>query len=346
MAQVTLDDVIDSEPRPSVWKDKTPTIGVSTTPTMGCPANTPRPRNCALVLLLLQVVGAWVSRSPPARSSRLNVLMTSDMVVEDRQLRFAGVSRLYSDAELLDRLSQTTVAVIGLGGVGSWSAEALCRSGVGHLVLVDLDEVCISNTNRQLHALSSTVGQMKIDAMKQRLLDINPDCNITLVHDFISTVNVRDLLEAVNADCVLDAIDGSREKAALLAACTDLKTTVVTVGGAAGRRDPTLIACNDIVHVESDKLLRTCRKELRKYYGFPAGLSFRERQKRKVRKWNIDCVYSAEEPKQVDQRNNRSFRRCDGALGTAAFVTGTFGLIAAGRIVDKIACNQLKGPRR
>ena len=257
---------------------------------------------------------------------------------------------------ILQRLQTATVAVFGLGGVGSWSAEALCRSGIGNLILVDLDDICVSNTNRQLHALSSTVGNMKIDEMKRRLQDINPTCNVTLIHDFVSEDNAHDLLQFRDNNnlptAVLDAIDGSKEKSALLAACVDLKIPVVTVGGAAGRKDPTQIFCRDLTHVSGDKLLATCRKNLRKCYGFGQGLSFRERKKKtqKLRKWNIACVYSAEEQKSLpDGRSDSdtsSLRRCDSALGTACFVTGTFGFVAAARVVNMIAENKLTLPRR
>ena len=288
----------------------------------------------------------------------------------DRRIRFGGVGRLYAAEEdptltssisddqpsdsvqaILDRLQDATVAVVGLGGVGSWAAEALCRSGVGNLILIDLDDICASNINRQLHALSSSVGNMKIDEMKRRLLDINPDCNITLIHDFISTDNVHEVIGQHNLTALLDAIDGSQEKSALLAACTDLGIPVVTCGGSAGRKDPTQILVNDLTEISGDKLLASCRKNLRKLYGFPKGMSFQEQQKKenknKKRKWNIECVYSLEEQKRLPQGSDASsLRRCDGALGTACFVTGTSGFVAAARVIDMIAENRLVAPRR
>jgi tRNA A37 threonylcarbamoyladenosine dehydratase len=251
---------------------------------------------------------------------------------------------------VIERLTRATVIVVGLGGVGSWAAEALCRSGVGNLVLIDLDDICISNTNRQIHALSSTVGKMKIEEMKRRLLDINPQCNVTLIHDFVGPDNVQDILLGLSGvSACLDAIDGARGKTSLIVACADLQIPIVTCGGSAGRTDPTKFVYDDLTRVQNDKLLAACRKDLRKDYGFKAGHSFGELQRgaKAPRKWRIPAVYSTEVPKIVPQETNgSSMRRCDGALGTACFVTGTAGFIAAGLIVDMIAKDQLKAPKR
>lgn len=276
-----------------------------------------------------------------------------DSKQEEYRLRFASVGRLYQvpGVNPLERLQQATVVVVGLGGVGSWAAEALCRSGIGNLVLIDLDDICISNTNRQLHATSSTIGKLKIEEMKRRLLDINPDCKISLVHEFVSPENVHDVIGGLGATVLVDMIDGSKEKSALLAACADLQIPVVTCGGAAGRRDPTKIVCDDLTEVTGDKLLATCRKELRKYHGFERGLPFQEKRKIKrggTRKWNIECIFSTEPQKILPAGTDlgSSFRRCDGALGTACFVTGAYGFATAARVVDMIAEGRVSPPRR
>ena len=276
---------------------------------------------------------------------------------------FPSSFRLYTDPadatvdnpnphiQVVERLSRATVVVVGLGGVGSWAAEALCRSGIGNLVLVDLDDICISNTNRQLHALSSTVGNMKIDEMKRRLSDINPQCNLTLVHDFVSEENVYDILDGISEiTACLDAIDGARGKSSLIAACAKKRIPIVTCGGSAGRTDPTQFTCQDLARVDDDKLLASCRKTLRKDYAFKGGLSFHERrsQGKKPEKWNILAVYSTERAKDLpesDGSKGGSLRRCDGALGTACFVTGTAGFIAAGKIVEMIANEKLMAPK-
>ena len=335
--------------------------------------------------------------TPPFFNQRENVISLLASVLEDSEAsssssssssivdeespqghvdRFGGVGRLYSSTStrstahvsseiILDRLRQATVVIVGIGGVGSWAAEAICRSGVGNLVLIDLDDICISNANRQIHATTSKVGQMKIDVMKQRLLDINPQCNVTLVHDFVDENNAQNILETIGPiTALIDAIDGAVAKSALIGACTDLATPVVTVGGAAGRRDPFQIICADLVDVEDDRLLSNCRKILRKKYDFPAGLSFAQKRstRRKVKKWSIACVYTREVPPPKQQplwtsedgeRGSGSgvpspsgFRLCDGSLGTACFVTGAYGFAAASLCIDMIANNKLTPPRR
>jgi len=298
-------------------------------------------------------------------------IISADISHEERNLRFSGVGRLYTlpsphsketkdppsvathnHIPIIDRLHASSVLVVGLGGVGSWAAEALCRSGIGSLMLCDLDDVCISNTNRQLHALSSSVGKMKIDVMKERLLQINPECNVTLVHDFVSSDNVESILNRLGpVTACLDAIDGSQAKSSLIAACARRKIPIVTCGGSAGRTDPTKFVCEDLTRVKGDPLLSSCRRNLRKFYGFEEGLSARDEngrfRKKNPRKWNILAVYSKEPQKSLPNgSDSSSLRRCDGALGTACFVTGTSGFVAAGQIVKMIAEDRMLLPRR
>lgn len=244
------------------------------------------------------------------------------------------------------------MAVIGLGGVGSWAAESLCRSGVGNLILIDLDDICISNTNRQLHATSSAVGKMKIDEMKSRILDINPHCNVTLIHDFVSVDNAKSLLQSLQPELTacIDAIDGSQEKTALLLACVALRIPIVTCGGAAGRMDPTQIVVDDLTKVQEDRLLFRCRKMMRQQHGFPKVGMPGSGKKSRVRNWRIPAVYSTEVQQKptvndVDD-NTSSFRTCDGALGTACFVTGTYGFVAANRCTEMIALDKLIVPKK
>jgi tRNA threonylcarbamoyladenosine dehydratase len=286
-----------------------------------------------------------------------------------RHLRFQGVGRLYETKDnvnqtifdernplaphlqIVDRLTRATVAVVGLGGVGSWATEALCRSGIGNLVLIDLDDICISNTNRQLHAMSTTVGQMKVDAMRRRLLDINPDCQITVIRDFVSTENVHTLLDSLmpNLTVCLDAIDGQTSKTALMAACVERAIPLVTCGGSAGKTDPTQIVCDDLTRANGDHLLTSCRKNLRKLYGFSQGQKMTQSKGRKPKKWGIEAVYSLEETRELPEGGDTgvsALRRCDGALGTACFVTGTCGFVAASKVIDMIATNQLIVPKK
>jgi len=286
-----------------------------------------------------------------------------DETRSQRHLRFAGVGRLYQGQSLgdtpvelgsehlqvVDRLHQSTVVVIGLGGVGSWAAEALCRSGVGNLILIDLDDIYISNTNRQLHATSTTVGQMKIEEMRRRLIDINPQCSVTNIHEFISQDNVHEILDGLlpDVDAVLDAIDTRQAKTALIAACVERGVPIVTCGGSAGMMDPTKIVVDDLTRANGDTLLRSCRKDLRKFYGFSMGAKWHE-NKGKTKKWRVPAVFSTELTKHVPQGEDKvgALRRCDGALGTACFVTGTVGFIAAGQVVEMIATNKPLRPRK
>lgn len=283
----------------------------------------------------------------------------NDETIEQRNLRFAGIGRLYSTnndsssddyLKVVDRMTKATVIVVGLGGVGSWAAEALCRSGVGSLVLIDLDDICISNTNRQLHAMSGSVGKFKIDEMANRFHNINPDCNVTLIHDFVSPENVDEILSTVqNVSACLDAIDGTRGKASLIAACARHSIPIVTCGGSAGRTDPSAFVVDDLSRASGDPLLSACRRNLRKLYGFEAGVSLKNKEgkmNKPPRKWNIRAVFSTEPQKSLPQGSDASsLRRCDGALGTGCFVTGTSGFVAAGEIVSMIAQDKLVLPR-
>lgn len=255
--------------------------------------------------------------------------------------------------DIVERLGKSTVSIVGIGGVGSWAAEAICRSGVGNIILIDLDDICTSNINRQLHALSSTVGNMKIDVMKERLLDINPTCNVTVIHDFISVDNANALVESLSSDVdvMLDCIDGQFEKTALIAAACLNNVPIVTCGGAAGRVDPTKIVCGDLSKASQCRLLFWCKKRLRDEYKlFPKGPSDPKLlKKHRVRKWKIWAVYSEEVQKTVDQSKDNSqtssLRRCDGALGTACFVTGAYGFVAASKVISMIADQELIKPK-
>lgn len=285
--------------------------------------------------------------------------------MDDWMLRFGGVARLYANKgnaqsenmtpeDVSYRLHASTVAVVGLGGVGSWAAESLCRSGVGNIILIDLDDICISNTNRQLHALTSTVGRMKIDEMKRRLTDINPRVNITLIHDFVAVETADALITSLKPELTacIDAIDGMDEKTALILACADHSVPIITCGGAAGRVDPTQIIMDDLTKVQEDRLLFRCRKSLRQDYGYPkVEMPGRNKKKKRVRNWKIPAVFSTEVQQKADNAEaqmstSSSFRTCDGSLGTAVFVTGTFGFVAATKVIEMIATDNLIVPKK
>jgi tRNA A37 threonylcarbamoyladenosine dehydratase len=283
--------------------------------------------------------------------------------MDDWMLRFGGVARLYANKgnaqsenmtpeDISYRLHASTVAVVGLGGVGSWAAESLCRSGVGNIILIDLDDICISNTNRQLHALTSTVGRMKIDEMKRRLTDINPRVNITLIHDFVAVETADALIKSLKPELTacIDAIDGMDEKTALILACADQSVPIITCGGAAGRVDPTQIIIDDLTKVQEDRLLFRCRKSLRQNFGWPkVEMPGPNKKKKRVRNWKIPAVFSTEVQQKVDNAEPQmtsSFRTCDGSLGTAVFVTGTFGFVAATKVIEMIAMDKLIVPKK
>jgi len=250
----------------------------------------------------------------------------------DTDRRFGGIAALYGRAGL-ERLRLAHVAVIGVGGVGSWVVEALARSAVGRLTLVDLDQVAESNINRQLVALSETLGKAKVQVLAERVGGINPECGLILVDDFFSTENADAILDQ-GFDAVIDCIDNYREKALMIAGCRRRKTLIVTVGGAGGKVDPTKFAIADLSRAEKDRLLARTRKELRQAYGFPRDPS---------RRFGVPAVYSTEDsilsPDGVDHcaiAGHPSHLNC-GGLGSATHVTATAGLLAVSIVLRRLA---------
>jgi tRNA A37 threonylcarbamoyladenosine dehydratase len=228
--------------------------------------------------------------------------------------------------------------VIGVGGVGSWIVEALARSAVGHLTLIDLDNVAESNINRQIQALTDTIGQPKIEALRDRIAQINPFCQVTLVEDFIEPDNIARMIGgqrpgAARFDYVVDAIDSVKAKAALIAYCRDHGLPLLTSGGAGGQLDPTKIEVRDLARTEQEPLLKKVRKLLRAQYGFARG----EKQK-----YHIDAVFSMEPlryPEAGDAceiGSSVTGLNCAG-FGSSMVVTASFGMIAAAHILRKMA---------
>lgn len=251
-------------------------------------------------------------------------------------IRFSGISRLYGQAAL-ERFSQARVAVVGIGGVGSWTVEALARSGIGHLTLIDLDEICLSNVNRQLHAMDGQIGRLKTTAMADRIHAINPDCLIVEKQTFYSEKNADELLSA-GFDVVIDAIDAVRQKCHLIAACKERGIPIVTCGAAGGRSDPSRIQVADLALTSQDALLLQTRKNLRTHHGFPKAPTGK-----KIKKFGVTAIFSSEPPvfPQCDgsvspHRPEGSNLRlnCESGYGTATPVTATFGLIAAAQALD------------
>ncbi len=253
----------------------------------------------------------------------------------DWQERFAGVDRLYGRGAL-QRFAGSRVAIVGVGGVGSWAAEALARTGIGHLTLIDADDVCVSNTNRQLPALAGAYGRPKVDALAERCGAINPHIDVNTLAQFLTASNVAELLER-RFDLVIDACDSFRSKVEMIAWCRRRKLPLVVVGSAGGRTDPTQIRVRDLSRTEHDAMLSLIRKKLRGEFGFPRNPD---------RYFGVPAVYSLENVRYPQADGSVCGLRpqaageagwkldCGGGLGAATHVTGAFAFAAVGRALE------------
>jgi tRNA threonylcarbamoyladenosine dehydratase len=245
--------------------------------------------------------------------------------------RFSGVRRLYGEAGFA-QLQAMHICVIGIGGVGSWAAEALARNAVGKITLVDLDNIAESNVNRQLHAVEGAFGKAKVSAMHARILSINPACQVTEIEEFITPDNIQQLLD-IAVDGIVDCIDDAAAKAALAAFCKTKHIPLVTTGGAGGRLDATQIKTADLAQVQGDKLLAKVRNLLRKDYGYPKG---KDGLKQKQTKMGLFCVYSDEaiiKPSASCESDvGVTGLNCAG-YGSSVCVTAPFGFAAAGSLL-------------
>lgn len=250
-------------------------------------------------------------------------------------LRFGGITRLYgkTGAEILNK---SHVCIVGIGGVGSWSAEAIARSGVGTITLIDLDDICVTNTNRQIHAMSDTIGMAKVTAIADRISKINPACKVICVEDFVTPDNAHELLTD-DMHAVIDATDSIQAKAAMIAHCKRNKIPIVTVGGAGGQIDPTQITRGDLSKTTQDPLAAKLRSELRRKYNF---------SKNPKRRFGVECIYSTEQLRypQPDGSvcHNKSAMQggtrldCAGGFGAVVTVTATFGMFAAASVINRL----------
>jgi tRNA A37 threonylcarbamoyladenosine dehydratase len=250
----------------------------------------------------------------------------------DLERRFAGVARLFGEAGFR-RLRAARVAVVGVGGVGSWAAEALARSGVGAISLIDLDHIAESNTNRQIHALGDAYGRAKVQAMAERIAAIDPECTVTPVEEFVDADNGARL--AAGHDLVLDCIDQVSAKAALIAACRAQGIAVVTCGAAGGRVDPTRLQQGDLARASGDPLLAKVRYRLRRHYGFP-----RESGKR-TRRFDVVAIYS-DEPIRTPQDCSPQARLACAGYGSTVAVTGAMGFAAAAVALRHLASGAVR----
>ena len=254
----------------------------------------------------------------------------------DLERRFGGLRRLYGDAGYA-RLRAARVAVVGVGGVGSWAAEALARSGVASLTLIDLDQVSESNINRQVQALGATVGAAKVTALAQRIADIHPGCVVHEVEEFVDADNWPGLLPQP-VDAVIDACDQLRAKLVLAGwALTDPSRRLVMCGAAGGKRQPQAIEVADLGFVTHDPLLAALRQRLRKQDPERSAAAASSRPER--RRYGIDCVHSREA---VALPNGGVV--VDGGLnchgyGSSVGVTASFGMTAAQQVIERLVAD-------
>lgn len=253
--------------------------------------------------------------------------------MSDYNTRFAAASRVYGkpSAEVFRRLR---ICVIGIGGVGSWAAEALARNGIGHITLIDNDDIAPSNINRQIHTLTDTLGLQKVGVMAERIRQINPECDCRAIDDLIVTNNLQKHLDQ-DYDYVIDAIDSIRFKADIIYYCKRNRIPVVTTGGAGGITDPASIAVKDLTLTYNDPLAAKVRHRLRAHYGW---------SRNPKKRFGVECVYSTQQP--VYPRADGSVGHekpgiagvtldCNSGYGSSVVVTAAFGLVAASRVINK-----------
>ncbi|MFD2191082.1 tRNA cyclic N6-threonylcarbamoyladenosine(37) synthase TcdA [Pistricoccus aurantiacus] len=255
---------------------------------------------------------------------------------DDYDFRFGGIRRLYG-SRAADHFRQAHVVVAGVGGVGSWSVEALARAGIGKLTLIDLDDVCVSNINRQLHALDGTIGRPKVEVLAERCRAINPSINVIADTAFVTPNNLEARIPE-DTDHVIDAIDSVVAKTALIAWCKRRKLPITVTGAAGGQIDPTQIRVADLTRTQHDPLLAKVRARLRRDYGY---------SRNPKRRFDVECVYSEEQLVYPGADGEVCHQKpgagqvirldCDSGFGAATFVTGSFGFIAASRVLARLA---------
>ncbi|MFA4913009.1 MAG: tRNA threonylcarbamoyladenosine dehydratase [Comamonadaceae bacterium] len=258
----------------------------------------------------------------------------------DAERRFGALARLYGP-HAPHRLAGAHVAVVGLGGVGSWTAEALARCGVGALTLVDLDVVSESNVNRQLHALGATLGQSKIEAMARRIADINPGCKVTLVDDFITPENVAQLLPGPY-DALLDCADQASAKIAMILHARQLHVPIVVCGGAGGKTDPLALRGGDLSTALNDALLAKLRNVLRRQHGFARASDQAGKPRKRVPKMNVFALWFDQPallPAAWTAEGGPQGLSCAG-YGSVVTVTAAMGMAAADRAVQWIVTRE------
>ena len=256
--------------------------------------------------------------------------------------RFSGIQRLYGyDSSIL--LKSAHFVVIGLGGVGSWAAEAIARSGIGEITIIDWDDICLSNTNRQIHALSNAAGKSKANLLCQRIQLINPECKVNAIREYYCPENADDLVH-LDIDYIIDAIDNKNTKIHLINHSKKIGVPIITCGGAGGRINPSNIKISDLGESKNDPLLAQMRKQLRKDFNLP--------REKKV-KFNIPCVYSDESMRYPDDGGNICFQKpakpngpkkldCAMGFGSVTHITGSIGFAMSGYAINDYLYKNLK----
>jgi len=262
------------------------------------------------------------------------------MLQQDYLDRFHGLARVYGQSAL-QKLHNAHFCIVGVGGVGSWAAEAVARSGIGAITLIDHDDIDVSNTNRQLHTLVSTIGNSKVEALRNRILQINPYCQCTAVDDLV-TRGSMDKFNFEEYDYVIDAIDNAMHKLSLMHHCRRFKIPLISTGGAGGQTDPTKIEIADLTRTFNDPLLAKVRANLRQQVGYT---------RNPKRRFGIDCVFSTEQPlyptdngevsHAKPEMDERTTLDCATGLGSFVGVTACFGFTAVAHAIKKYLNNQV-----
>lgn len=254
--------------------------------------------------------------------------------MSDYDTRFAGIQRLYGVNQAI-KIKQMHICIVGIGGVGSWVAEALVRSGVGEVTLIDNDDIAESNMNRQIHTLTDTLGEQKVAAMADRLKQINPELECHLIDDFITVKTYEDFLSR-GYDYVVDAIDSIKFKTLMIQFCKRNKIPIIMIGGAGGLTDPSCVSVTDLSRTHNDALAAKVRSRLRQDFGFT---------KNTKRRFGVECVFSPQQQKYPKPDGTVSHEKpgihgvsldCRFGYGASACVTATFGFVAAARVIDKL----------
>jgi len=261
------------------------------------------------------------------------------MLSQEYQQRFDGLGRVFGVAALAT-LQRGHFCVVGVGGVGSWAAEACARSGIGHITLIDHDDIDIGNTNRQIHTLDNTIGRAKVDALRERILAINPECECTAVDDLVTRGSI-DKFDFAQFDYVIEAIDHVSHKLSLMHHCRRNKIRCVSTGGAGGRGDPTQIQVKDLTLCFNDPLLAKVRSHLRQQLGY---------SRNPKRRYAMDCVFSSEQPlypaadgavsHEKPESPERTTLDCNSGIGSFVGVTACFGFTAASHAIRKYLKSQ------